>query len=54
MDAHDRVLYTFKPQIDYDRVDRTIYWRIMNNVRLNSDVEIVSATIADQMDEDLS
>ena len=40
--------------IDYDRVDKTIYWRAMNNVRLNSEVEIVSATIADQMDEDLS
>ena len=40
--------------IDYDRVDRTIYWRAMENVRLSSDIEIVTATVEDQLDEDLS
>jgi hypothetical protein len=40
--------------IDYDRVDRTIYWRVMKNVRLSSDMEIVTATVEDQLDEDLS
>ena len=56
MDVFHRVFHLVheRAQIDYDRIDRTIYWRAMNKVRLNSDVEIVSATIADQMDDELS
>jgi hypothetical protein len=39
--------------IDYDRVDRTIYWYTMKNVRLSSDMEIVTATVEDQIWEDI-